>query len=300
MLDGTAAEAIASQAQGDTIRLKIDSKEESSLNNAQRTALSAFSYRSPFEAYFESGGEKIGDFGGGQATVSVKQGIPEGMDARYFHIYYVPEDGNLTVHKTWYENGMLSFKTGHFSDYSIVYDDTMRNDTLPEGFTRNTDGTLTFTDPELGTVIIADEVVREGKTYRMYNPNTGEHTFTKNAVEVIGNVSLGWNHEEDADFMTFGYDTKDSLIVYRLYSKYTGLHHYTMDRGEAIWDVEALGYNFEGIVFYALPSDSEGGTEVYRLYNPYDYQHLWTTNKGEYDYLGSIGWNKEGVAFKVK
>ena len=74
--------------------------------------------------------------------------------------------------------------TGHFSDYSIVYDDTMRNDTLPEGFTRNTDSTK--------------------------------------------------------------------------------------------------------------------GTELYRLYNPYDYQHLWTTNKGEYDYLGSIGWNKEGVAFKVQ
>ena len=300
MLDGTAAESIASQAQGDTIRLKINTKTESSLNNAQRTALSAFSYRSPFEAYFESGGEKIRDFGGGQATVSVKQGIPEGMDARYFHIYYVPEDGAITVHKTWYENGMLSFKTGHFSDYSIVYDDTMRNDTLPEGFTRNTDGTLTFTDLELGTAIIADEVVREGKTYRMYNPNTGEHTFTKNAAEVYANVLSGWNHEEDGDFMTFGYDTKDSLIVYRLYSKYTGLHHYTMDRDEAIWNVQALGYNFEGIVFYALPSDSEGGTELYRLYNPYDYQHLWTTNKGEYDYLGSIGWNKEGVAFKVQ
>ena len=73
-----------------------------------------------------------------------------------------------------------------------------------------------------------------------------------------------------------------------------------MNRDEAIWDVEALGYNFEGIVFYALPSDSTRGTEVYRLYNPYDYQHLWTANKGEYDYLGSIGWNKEGVAFKVQ
>jgi hypothetical protein len=181
-----------------------------------------------------------------------------------------------------------------------VYDETARNDTLPEGFTRKNNGMLKFTDDELGTAIIADEVVREGVTYRMYNPNTSEHTYTKNYDEMVYMVACGWNHEEDADFVTNEYFMDDSIPVYRLYSEYTGLHHYTTDRGEAIWDVEALGFDFEGVVFFALPADVTEGSPMYRLYNPYDYQHLWTTNKGEYDYLGSVGWNREGVAFKVQ
>jgi hypothetical protein len=152
----------------------------------------------------------------------------------------------------------------------------------------------------MGDVVIASEVINDGKVYRMYNPYTGEHTYTKNAAEVYANVASGWRYEEESDFLTYGYDIEGCLPVYRLYSEYTGLHHYTMDRDEAIWAVEALGYNFEGIVFYAFAPDSESGTAIYRLYNPFDYQHLWTTNKDEYDYLGSVGWNKEGVAFKVQ
>ena len=216
MLDGTAAEAIASQAQGDTIRLKIDSKKESSLNNAQRTALSAFSYCSPFEAYFESGGEKIRDFGGGQATVSVKQGIPEGMDARYFYICYVPEDGNLTVHKTWYENGMLSFKTGHFSDYAIVYDDSK------------------------------DYVA----IHRLYNPYSGEHFFTGYSIERDVLVGVGWNYEGISCYAP----QSSGVPVYRLYNQYTGDHHYTADNVERDYLIE-LGWNYEGIGWYSSDSE---------------------------------------------
>ena len=211
MLDGTAAEAIASQAQGDTIRLKIDSKKESSLNNAQRTALSAFSYCSPFEAYFESGGEKIRDFGGGQATVSVKQGIPEGMDARYFYICYVPEDGNLTVHKTWYENGMLSFKTGHFSDYAIVYDDSR------------------------------DSVV----IYRLYNPYSGEHFFTGYSIERDVLVGVGWNYEGIGWYSS---DSEGGTEVYRLYNPYDYQHLWTTNKGEYDY-LGSIGWNKEGVAF---------------------------------------------------
>ena len=95
----------------------------------------------------------------------------------------VADSGSLKRYSTWYENGMFVFDAEHFSDYAIVYDETMRNDTLPEGFTRNSDGTLTFTDPELGTAIVAEEAIREGTIYRMYNPFTGEHTYTKNVKE---------------------------------------------------------------------------------------------------------------------
>lgn len=36
---------------------------------------------------------------------------------------------------------------------------------------------------------------------------------------------------------------------------------------------------------------------MYRLYNPYSGDHFYTGDRKEYDHLGSIGWNKEGVSF---
>ena len=44
--------------------------------------------------------------------------------------------------------------------------------------------------------------------------------------------------------------------------------------------------------------DNSGSTiDVYRLYNPYSSEHFFTNNNGERQYLASIGWNDEGVAW---
>lgn len=37
----------------------------------------------------------------------------------------------------------------------------------------------------------------------------------------------------------------------------------------------------------------------YRLYNPYDYAHHYTTDLNEYNVLGSIGWEQEGIGYYV-
>ena len=43
---------------------------------------------------------------------------------------------------------------------------------------------------------------------------------------------------------------------------------------------------------------SEGPTiPLYRLFNPNTIRHLYTTNYQEYSYLGSIGWQQEGIAW---
>nr|WP_255658354.1 hypothetical protein [Allobaculum fili] len=36
---------------------------------------------------------------------------------------------------------------------------------------------------------------------------------------------------------------------------------------------------------------------IYRIYNPNNGEHPFTADKREYDVLGSIGWNKEGIAW---
>ena len=103
--------------------------------------------------------------------------------------------------------------------------------------------------PEAGNIISVDEsagqatvrdyvtgdnrtvdisVVREGSVFRMYNPNTGEHFYTKNRTECDQLVKAGWNHEEDQDFIVVDAGDDDAIPVYRLYNPNDGgMHFYT-------------------------------------------------------------------------
>lgn len=45
------------------------------------------------------------------------------------------------------------------------------------------------------------------------------------------------------------------------------------------------------------PSDGSS-VPMYRLYNRWSGEHLFTANRPEYDYLASIGWSQEGVAWQ--
>lgn len=309
-LDGTAAGAIADQAKGGEIKLTLEETKTENLNEKQQEALKDCEVESGITATFESNGEEIHRFNGGQATISKKFDVPAGKDPRYFHLYFLGADGTLTRQITRLVNGFIQGIVNHCSDYVIIYDTSFENETetgdnwkqaeiLPDTCKRNENGTLQFTESGLGSSEISDEVVRGGAVYRMYNPNSGEHMYTKNTTEMEFLVSIGWSHEADADFSVNSFEAADAKPVYRVYNPNTGLHHYTMDIEETKALV-GLGWGFEGVVMYAIPSDKTGGVPLYRLYNPNDSQHLWTVNKDEYDIRGSEGWSKEEIAWLVK
>ena len=99
---------------------------------------------------------------------------------------------------------------------------------------------------------------------------------------------------------------QETLAVrYRLYSPTTREHLYTSDEYEYRYlsnqvDPACCGWTAEGATHTVMAGPgSTGGVAavpLYRLYNPYSYQHHWTTDFNEYNYLGSIGWQKEGTA----
>lgn len=126
---------------------------------------------------------------------------------------------------------------------------------------------------------------------RVYNPNSGEHFYTKDADEYKRLVSYGWKGEGTAWSTPNVY--RDEKVVHRLYNPNVGDHHYTMDAGE-IANLTQLGWIDEGAAWY-----SYGTGHVYRLYNPNAVvgTHHYTADRFEYYSLVRSGWQAEGIAW---
>lgn len=151
---------------------------------------------------------------------------------------------------------------------------------------------------------------------RLYNPNSGEHFYTKDVNEKDVLVGLGWKDEGIgwvAPAKEIGTGSKSP--VYRLYNPNAGDHHYTKDSRERDALVSA-GWKAEGIGWYTPNTDinyyvsgatgSQPSTvnvttlDLYREYNPNAKaagSHNYTLNEAENDFLCSIGWIPEGIAW---
>lgn len=121
-LDAKTLETLVTQAAGDDIQLVVEGTHQEELNTVQKEALGEHQVATTFEAYFVSGGQRIHDFDGGEAVVSIKFTPEPGKDPSRYCMVYVADDGTLTKHETWYEDGRLCFVTTHFSDYAVIYD----------------------------------------------------------------------------------------------------------------------------------------------------------------------------------
>ena len=131
--------------------------------------------------------------------------------------------------------------------------------------------------------------------YRLYNPNSGEHFYTADAVEKDNVVEAGWTYEGIA----WTAPAKSEAPVYRVYNPNSGEHFYTTDISERD-DLISLGWRDEGIGWYSAYEDGES---VYRLYNPNAAgafeagAHFYTMKEDERDILDALGWNYEGIGW---
>ncbi|MGM0300740.1 hypothetical protein IGI66_000323 [Enterococcus sp. AZ048] len=127
--------------------------------------------------------------------------------------------------------------------------------------------------------------------YRVYNPNSGEHFYTRDSNEKNTLLQAGWRYEGVA------WDAPQSgAPVYRMYNPNAGDHHYTLDAAERD-NLKRAGWRYEGISWYS------GGTQpLYRLYNPNAKTgtHHYTLNTNERDHLKQVGWRYEGIAWYGK
>lgn len=127
--------------------------------------------------------------------------------------------------------------------------------------------------------------------FRLYNPNSGEHFYTKDSREKSYLVGIGWKDEGTGWIAP----SKSDAPVYRLYNPNAGDHHYTLDVHERSTLI-TLGWKDEGTGWYSADAD---GVPLYRQYNPNAKggAHNYTTDKRENDYLASVGWKAEGIGW---
>ena len=134
----------------------------------------------------------------------------------------------------------------------------------------------------------------EGSMYRLYNPNSGEHFYTKDASEKSTLVRAGWK-DEGIGWIA---PERSNTPVYRLYNENAGDHHYTIDASERD-NLIGAGWKDEGIGWY---SDDDKTVPLYREYNPNAVAgtHNYTTDKAEHDKLVRLGWKDEGIGWYGK
>jgi hypothetical protein len=122
-LEADTIKAIAEQAQGSTIELRVVPVEHHELNEEQQKVLEAHDVAVRVSAQIFSDGEYIGDFKGGKATIAIPFTPEEGKAAEDHKVYFVDDNGEMTLMPAVYVDGHMVFETTHFSDYVIVYDE---------------------------------------------------------------------------------------------------------------------------------------------------------------------------------
>lgn len=139
--------------------------------------------------------------------------------------------------------------------------------------------------------ITTRDIDKTNPMFRLYNPNSGEHFYTKDMAERDYLSKLGWRYEGAG----WTAPKTSKTPVYRMYNPNAGEHHYTLDKSEKDMLIKA-GWNYEGIGWY---SDDNKATPVYRQYNPNAWanNHNYTKNKSENDNLVSLGWKYEGMSW---
>ncbi len=134
--------------------------------------------------------------------------------------------------------------------------------------------------------------------YRLYNPNSGEHFYTKDTTERQNLIGIGWKDESVGWYAPVNIGDP----VYRLYNGKgrTGEHHYTRNKEERD-KLIAAGWTDEGIGWNSMysPNEDVNSQPVYRQYNPNEYanNHNYTTSKTENDTLVKLGWKEEGIGW---
>ncbi|GFH39872.1 hypothetical protein [Pseudolactococcus insecticola] len=144
------------------------------------------------------------------------------------------------------------------------------------------------------TEVNAAAAVKTVDIYRLYNPNSGEHFYTRSSAERNNIIKAGWKYEG----IGWVAPETSSQPIYRLYNPNAGDHFYTTSSAEKNSLVK-VGWRYEGINSYASTNSKD--IALLRAYNPNAKagSHNYTTSSAEQNSLIKAGWKNENIAWRV-
>jgi len=144
--------------------------------------------------------------------------------------------------------------------------------------------------PAAKTEASSSSIVDKMNVYRLYNPQNGEHLYTKDLHEAEAiTEQRGWQWEG----VGFTASSSKGQAVWRLYDSATGLHLWTTDAWERrVLLTQRRGWSDEGLAWYGA-----GPYRLTRLFDPRSGQHLYTRDAYEARVLSTErGWTLEAEA----
>lgn len=152
--DADAVKAIAEQSKGNTVELRVVPVEHHELKEEQQAVLEKYDVAVRVSAQIFCDGEYIGDFKDGKAKIAIPFTPAEGRKAEHYNVYYVADNGEMTLVPSAYANGYMILETDHFSDYVIIY----------EGADAETENVQAAVEDEAVTEEVIVEEVQEEKS----------------------------------------------------------------------------------------------------------------------------------------
>ena len=170
--DADALRSVAAQAAGDSVTLNVTSVSGSELNDSQKTAAADLDVLALYDIYLTSGDQRITDFGGGQATVTVKSAPDADIQPGGIVAWYLADGGEKTKLPTRATETDVSFTVPHFSIYALSYDKTLpgacpKDDSCPMGSFDDLDKALWYHD---GVHWALDSGVMNGVGHGAFDP----------------------------------------------------------------------------------------------------------------------------------
>lgn len=120
-LDAETLAEIAKQAGGASISMSMEEVSVEQLSAGQQAALAGLNAEKVISVEITAADKQITDFGGGRVELSIPFAPAADKNPRGYAVWHIAEDGKTTRRSTGYADGKLSFRTAHFSNYAVAY-----------------------------------------------------------------------------------------------------------------------------------------------------------------------------------
>ena len=101
------------------VAISVETTDKSALSNLDGELANQIGNNTVYNFSMTSGNDTVSEFDG-EITITLPYTLEDGDDVDCIDIWFIDNDGNVTVQKGTYNNGYVTFTTDHFSYYTVT------------------------------------------------------------------------------------------------------------------------------------------------------------------------------------